>query len=566
MARKLLLVVLLAVLGSLTALSQQETTNDALPPTPSKRFRHQPVARGDEAAEYAKWKSLTPEEKQAIVQKFRNQVLPLVKQQSRVTQQVKPIDEYVNTHWKELGEQKLSKSAQPVRAQSGREAVTVRRGNHRLTYPAQRINADCNVPAQGINAESSVFMTSALPECGPDDPRCCDIYDTCDILRNRPPTVTLSASPTSGTAPLAVTLTASASDPEGSYVETFWDFGDGQILDGVTSTNHTYNSAGLYTASFTATDDRGASTVRTVQIQVTGPPPPVGQDSDGDGIADSVESQVADLFKPYYRVSAAEQAGTSFGVMGDYVPETPIALHGPVPPYSYYRVKPMGFATSNGVQYGVLRIDYLTLWNRDNGLSVGAGCQASMSIAAGLAGFAFSELLPVLGSHDLDNERSLMLVWAPTSAYNTYNTNPFSYSAYYYYTAAHEGTLFDQSAAYSLDNWPAGTHPQVALATSKHGTYLGNPDGLPLAPPWMPAAAFATINSLYVNGWIDDWMYWSYQFAIGEAFYGCLVEHFSEGGENFNRYADIQTNVGEPEQPINGSHFILDPKVLEKLQ
>ncbi len=294
--------------------------------------------------------------------------------------------------------------------------------------------------------------------------------------------------------------------------------------------------------------------------------PIIEPDVDNDGLPDWFESQISDLFTPYYHVSAAERTGTAFGLMGDYVPETPIALHGPMPPHSYYRVKPLGFTINSGVQYGVLRIDYLTLWNRDDGLSASIGCEATETIAFGLAGLAFSELLPVVSSHDLDNERSLMLVSAPTTAPNSYNLNPYGYSAYFYYTAAHEWTIFDQSIAWSLSNWPAGTHPEVALSSGKHSTYLGfNPDGLPLTPSSIIASAYSTLDALYWDGIIDDETYWAYYFGATEAFYSCVVEGFSDRG---GAYADVRTNVGEPEHPINGSHFILDSNsgLAQKLQ
>jgi hypothetical protein len=44
---------------------------------------------------------------------------------------------------------------------------------------------------------------------------------------NQPPTASASANPTSGPAPLEVSFTASASDPDGWIVSYAWDFGDG---------------------------------------------------------------------------------------------------------------------------------------------------------------------------------------------------------------------------------------------------------------------------------------------------------------------------------------------------
>jgi len=88
---------------------------------------------------------------------------------------------------------------------------------------------------------------------------------------NQSPTVSISASPTSGVAPLAVSFGSVASDPDGSIVSYNWAFGNGQ-----TSTlpfpSVTYSSAGSYTARLTVTDNGGATASATVNINVTTPP------------------------------------------------------------------------------------------------------------------------------------------------------------------------------------------------------------------------------------------------------------------------------------------------------
>jgi len=94
---------------------------------------------------------------------------------------------------------------------------------------------------------------------------------------NNLPTASFTATPTSGQAALAVSFNASgSSDSDGSIVAYAWSFGDGGSSSGVTA-NHTYNSAGTYTAWLTVTDDDGAtnSTTRTIQVsaQVVNPPP-----------------------------------------------------------------------------------------------------------------------------------------------------------------------------------------------------------------------------------------------------------------------------------------------------
>jgi len=75
-------------------------------------------------------------------------------------------------------------------------------------------------------------------------------------------TVTIQAAPTSGAAPLAVTFTAS-----GDAVVYHWQFGDGVAADGAT-VEHTYQTAGRYTATVTGTSLDGGS-LGQASIQIT---------------------------------------------------------------------------------------------------------------------------------------------------------------------------------------------------------------------------------------------------------------------------------------------------------
>ncbi len=60
-------------------------------------------------------------------------------------------------------------------------------------------------------------------------------------------------------------------DPDGTVVQYDWSFGDGATATGV-STNHTYATAGTYTTTLTATDDRGSQvgSVQTFAVVVGG--------------------------------------------------------------------------------------------------------------------------------------------------------------------------------------------------------------------------------------------------------------------------------------------------------
>jgi hypothetical protein len=228
---------------------------------------------------------------------------------------------------------------------------------------------------------------------------------------------------------------------------------------------------------------------------------------------------------------------------------TVTSLVGTVPPFSYYRVQPLGLATDpNGNQVFALRIDYLTLWNADGGL-VGGGAACAYSYV-GLDG-----VVNQVSGHDLDAERSGMLVAAP-AVNGSYNPDPNAYSLYTVYTAAHEGTFFDQSMYASFSPAvPAGNHLNLALSLSKHSTYSFNPNYYPITPAWFIADYNATLLALWEDGEIDDEEYYL-SVAIGnDVFYGCLVEQFGDQGGS---YANQRVNVGEPAYPINGSTFIQD--------
>jgi PKD repeat protein len=79
---------------------------------------------------------------------------------------------------------------------------------------------------------------------------------TIDFAVAAHPSVSVAASPTSGTAPLAVTFTATTYGGfSGGSVS--WNFGDGTTGGDVLSTSHTYATAGTYRASITWTDGLG---------------------------------------------------------------------------------------------------------------------------------------------------------------------------------------------------------------------------------------------------------------------------------------------------------------------
>ena len=93
---------------------------------------------------------------------------------------------------------------------------------------------------------------------------------------NQAPTARISASPTSGNAPLTVTFDgAGSTDPEGGQLSYSWDLnGDGTFGDATApTTSYTYSSSGAYQARLRVTDDQGATGTAMVTITVGNTPP-----------------------------------------------------------------------------------------------------------------------------------------------------------------------------------------------------------------------------------------------------------------------------------------------------
>ena len=83
---------------------------------------------------------------------------------------------------------------------------------------------------------------------------------------SKPPQAVISAAPTIGPAPLAVTFNGGGStDSDGSITNYVWNFGDGGTVTGK-SVPHTYTTAATFTATLQVTDDKGATGTASVTI------------------------------------------------------------------------------------------------------------------------------------------------------------------------------------------------------------------------------------------------------------------------------------------------------------
>ena len=92
------------------------------------------------------------------------------------------------------------------------------------------------------------------------------------------------ADPASGTAPLEVSFSANAIDPDGGDIEEYaWTFPGGGTAYGQTVTA-TLTEPGTHEVTVTATDDQGESGTATVEVVVTAPTdqPPVLLEAEAD--------------------------------------------------------------------------------------------------------------------------------------------------------------------------------------------------------------------------------------------------------------------------------------------
>ena len=102
----------------------------------------------------------------------------------------------------------------------------------------------------------------------------CDSGPPGDNGGNQPPTAVAEASPTDTTAGTEVTFDASGStdpDDDAGSLTYDWEFGDGNSGSGET-TNHTYGSAGEYTAELSVSDGESAKTDE-VTVSIRKPTP-----------------------------------------------------------------------------------------------------------------------------------------------------------------------------------------------------------------------------------------------------------------------------------------------------
>ena len=100
--------------------------------------------------------------------------------------------------------------------------------------------------------------------------------DTVVVSVGLAPELQASATPLTGDAPLEVSFSATATDPDGVVVRYEWDFESDGVVDytdpAVGNTTHTYDTGGIFPATVSVFDDTGLIATRTFVVSVAGPP------------------------------------------------------------------------------------------------------------------------------------------------------------------------------------------------------------------------------------------------------------------------------------------------------
>lgn len=98
-----------------------------------------------------------------------------------------------------------------------------------------------------------------------------EAVDFVTVLQDKPPVVSLSASPATPAAGAPVTFTATASDPDGTVAALDWDLdGDGQFDDATGAfVTRSFGTSCSRIVSVRATDNAGVATIAFRTIEVT---------------------------------------------------------------------------------------------------------------------------------------------------------------------------------------------------------------------------------------------------------------------------------------------------------
>ena len=135
---------------------------------------------------------------------------------------------------------------------------------------------------------------------------------------NQPPVASFTANPSSGEAPLTVSLDATASyDPDGTSLSYYWDYGDTTSGSGAL-VSPTYTIAGDYTVILTVTDIDGSTDSATSTVTVSAPTVPPANQPPVASFTTNPPSGEAPLTVGFDAAASTDPDGTSLSYYWDY--------------------------------------------------------------------------------------------------------------------------------------------------------------------------------------------------------------------------------------------------------
>ena len=124
--------------------------------------------------------------------------------------------------------------------------------------------------ATGLPVSGSSAVVSG-PSTGDGlDWRACDAFVYAEA-NHQTPNALPTANFTASCAGALCSFTSTSSDPDGSIVDWSWDFGDGTSAGIGANPTHIYAASGTKAVSLTVTDNRGATTTTTINVDVVVP-------------------------------------------------------------------------------------------------------------------------------------------------------------------------------------------------------------------------------------------------------------------------------------------------------
>ena len=315
---------------------------------------------------------------------------------------------------------------------------------------------------------------------------------------NHAPSVSATASPMLGLAPLAVTFNCAASDPEGAALTYQWTFGDGTTSN-VRNPSKTYNIEGTFVAYVRVAD--GTNTVQSADLRIiVGDQPPVVAAS-----AD-VMSGTFPLTVRFSSAGTSDPEGAALQYDWTFGDGNTSALPNPTNIYNLQGVYSARLTVSDGRNIVSSSPISISIFNSAEGLVAAypfdEGAGASTVDVTGNNNGAVSATTWAGGRYGnaLAFNGTSSVVTAPDSASLDFTTG-MTVMAWVFPTAVGgpRNIIYkDNSSYYLAASTGESTAPAVGLS---FGTALYAPSALPLNTWTHIAGTFdGTTLSLYVNG------------------------------------------------------------------